>query len=44
LHAGKVVNFAVADGSIQTLSSSMDSDIYLFLTSMGDGRVASLEQ
>ncbi len=44
LHAGKVVNFAVADGSIQAISPSIDRDVYLFLTSMADGRVASLEQ
>lgn len=43
LHAGKVVNFAVADGSVQTLSINMDRSTFLYLSSRADGRVASLE-
>lgn len=43
LHAGRVVNFGVADGSVQTLSSSMDRSVFLYLSSMADGRVANFE-
>ncbi len=42
IHSGKVINFALADGSIHSLSPSMDTDVFLYLSSMGDGRVASI--
>ncbi len=43
LHSGKVVNFAMADGSVQALSPTMNTDVYLYLSALADGRVASLD-
>ena len=44
LHSGGIVNFGVADGSVQGLSMNMDRSVYLFLSGMKDGRVATFDQ
>ncbi|MFN3191081.1 MAG: DUF1559 domain-containing protein [Aureliella sp.] len=44
LHAGNIVNFAAADGSVHGLTSSMDRSVFLYLSSMKDGRVAAIDQ
>lgn len=43
IHSGKVINFALADGSIHGVSPTMDNSVFLYLSSMADGRVASME-
>lgn len=44
MHSGKIVNFAVADGSVQGIPNTIDRSVFLYLTSKSDGRVASIEQ
>ena len=41
-HAGGA-NFGMADGSVQFLSTSMDSNVFALLGSMADGAGASEE-
>ncbi|MEM7475585.1 MAG: DUF1559 domain-containing protein [Planctomycetota bacterium] len=43
IHSGKIVNFAMADGAVRSLTPTMDRTIYLYLSAMRDGNVASLE-
>lgn len=43
LHAGKVVNFAIGDASVHGVSPTIDRRVFLYLSGMSDGRVASLE-
>jgi prepilin-type processing-associated H-X9-DG protein len=41
-HAG-VVNFGFADGSVKSISESMDSNVFALLGSMADGQAAKLD-
>ncbi len=42
LHSGKVVNFAVADGSVQTIANTMDQNAFLYVSAMQDGNNAGV--
>jgi hypothetical protein len=41
-HSGKVINWSVADGSVQTLSNNVDFTVLEALSGMDDGTVASI--
>ncbi|MCA9134945.1 MAG: DUF1559 domain-containing protein, partial [Planctomycetales bacterium] len=41
LHGGKMVNFALADGSVRAVAPTVDRSLFLYLSSMADGRAAA---
>jgi len=41
-HTGNVVNFALCDGSVRSISTSIDYNTYTYVTGMKEGAVASL--
>ncbi len=41
LHAGKVINFAMADGSVKSISPTVDNTTYQYVSAMQDGNVTS---
>jgi prepilin-type N-terminal cleavage/methylation domain-containing protein/prepilin-type processing-associated H-X9-DG protein len=42
LHAGGLVNFAMCDGSVQSLSQNINQDLYMALSSRAGGEVVSV--
>jgi prepilin-type N-terminal cleavage/methylation domain-containing protein/prepilin-type processing-associated H-X9-DG protein len=44
LHPGKVVNFALTDGSVRSVTSSIETAMLHNLSAMADGLVANLEE
>ena len=41
LHAGKAMNFAMVDGSVRTVSPTVDNTTYQYVSAMQDGNVTS---